>query len=128
MRWIVIASWLLVSMSPGRAQSPPSTMDPAFVGQWKVRWQGKTALLEAEMSLHANGGTWQTLSRSKNDACVGREVPIVIEAVTPDSVSMRLDFESVIPGCGRSKVVLQRSGDQITGVRNADLQLTLTKP
>jgi hypothetical protein len=97
-----------------------------FLGRWKAEGQVGKKVLEAHLTIDANGGTWRTLAFSKTDGCVGKEVPIKFGAVTPDSMTLILRFSEALHGCTDDTVVLKRIDDKtITGKRGvADLVLT----
>jgi hypothetical protein len=101
----------------------------AFVGEWRVTWTGKaTKPLEANLSINANGqGTWQTLTKSQSNPCVGREVPIAVTDVSDKAIAVRAKFAEVINGCTDVNLSLQQREDKsITGIRET-FELTLKR-
>lgn len=96
-----------------------------FDGSWTVTWEGKAALLEAHLEIAQDKGRWQTLSRQKNDPCVGKEVPIRVDERTDTSLKLTLQFSEVVPGCKDGRVSLAAAPDgTITGRRGgAELKL-----
>lgn len=117
------ATLLLVSMALASAHAQPSS---TFQGTWAVTWEGDKQTYEARLVLGAQGGTWKTSARSKNNPCVGREVPVKIEAATVEEARLTLAFSEAIPGCKDSKVTLRAAAGSVTGTRG-DNQLTLRR-
>lgn len=106
------------------AQSPDK-----FDGNWTVTWEGKSAILEANLEILKDKGKWQTLARQKNDPCVGREVPIRVDERTDNALKITLQFSEVIPGCKDAKVSLSAMADgSISGTRSgSELKLVRKK-
>jgi len=89
----------------------------AFVGTWRVSWQGEKRPQEARMVLSESGGTWKTATSSQSNNCVGREVPVVIEKATDTDAQLRLKF-SEMAGCSDALVTLRKVDDKtLTGLR-----------
>lgn len=90
----------------------------AFVGTWRVSWQGDTRPLEAKLTLSETGGTWKTLGVSaRGNACMGREVDVVVESATDTDAQLRLKY-SELAGCTDLKVTLKKVDDKtLTGFR-----------
>lgn len=91
--------------------------EPPFYGTWSVTWEGKKQLYEAKLVLAAQGGTWQTSTREKNNPCVGREVPVKVSSVSAEEAQLTLAFSEAIPGCQDSKVILRAGPGGVTGAR-----------
>jgi hypothetical protein len=100
-----------------------------FEGNWTVTWEGKSAILEANLEIVQDKGKWQTLARQKNDPCVGREVPIRVDERTDNALKMTLQFSEVIPGCKDAKVSLSATADgSVSGTRGgSELKLVRKK-
>ena len=98
-----------------------------FSVEWKVTWGGQTRDLEAELVITESGGSWKTFATTRNDPCVGREVPIAIESSTADTATITLKFSEVINGCPDSMVRLKLiDANKASGTRGK-AELTLTK-
>ncbi len=100
-----------------------------FDGDWNATWEGKASTLEANFSLIQDTGTWQTLSRQRNDPCVGKAVPIRVDERTETSLKLTLRFSELITGCKDAKVSLEMAADgTVTGKRgDAALKLVRSK-
>ncbi len=120
---IILANLLVVTgMSYAQATDK-------FDGSWTVTWEGKSAVLEANLEVFQDKGKWQTLARQKNDPCVGREVPIRVDERTDTTLKITLQFSEAIPGCKDAKVSLSVLADgNITGTRgSSELKLVRKK-
>ena len=118
--WLALAVGAIALAPWAQAQDSP------FLGNWTVTWEGKKQAYEARLQLGAQGGTWKTSSREKNNPCVGREVPVKIDATTADQAQLTLAFSEAIPGCKDSKVLLKAGPGGITGTRG-EFELTLKR-
>lgn len=102
----------------------PLEVPSSFVGVWKVRWQGRNPL-EARLVLTASGGTWKTLTHSLYNSCVGLQVPVSVESVSPEQILLRLNF-SVLQGCNDDKIVLTRVDEKTIDGKRGGVTLTLS--
>jgi len=119
----IAVSWMLASLLAATAQAQPAS---PFHGTWAVSWEGDKQVYDARMVLDAQGGTWKTSARSKNNPCVGREVPVKVDTMTAEEAKLTLAFAEVIPGCKDSKVTLKTTAGGIAG-RRGDADLTLKR-
>ena len=100
--------------------------EPPFYGTWNVMWEGKKQVYTAKLVLAAEGGTWKTALREKNNPCVGREVPVKVNSISADEAQLTLAFSDVIPGCKDSQVVLRSTANGVVGKRG-DAELVLKR-
>jgi hypothetical protein len=112
------------AMSAGAATAQVA---PHFRGDWTVTWQAQASAQQAKLVLTESGGKWQTQNRARNNPCVGREVPVVVQSASDDEVSLKLDFESVIPGCPNGQVTLRRVDDKTISGRRGNAELVLVR-
>jgi hypothetical protein len=103
----------------------PLEVPSSFIGVWTVKWQGKVPL-EARLVLTASGGTWKTLTHSLSNSCVGLQVPVSVESVSPKQIFLRLNF-SVLQGCKDDKVVLTRVDEKTVEGKRGSVTLTLSR-
>lgn len=98
-----------------------------MVGTWSATWQTDNRSYDATMTVTASGGTWQTATRNRTNACAGREVPMKLESSTPSSAEFTLMFSEVLAGCANAKVALNVGPDgKVTGTRSK-FELALVK-
>ena len=89
-----------------------------FVGTWKVSWQGERGITEARLVIEASGGSWQTLARKKADPCQGLKVPIVLQDIEADSVTVYAKFGETLGGCQDAHIKLRKTdADHMVGTR-----------
>ena len=89
-------------------------------------WEGKKQIYDAKLVLAAQGGTWKTSARQRADPCVGREVPVKVDSITPEEAQLTLAFSEALNGCKDSKVVLKSTAAGVTGTRGG-IELTLKR-
>jgi hypothetical protein len=106
MRAFVIST-LLGVCAQAMAQAPAE-----FVGTWKVTWHGAKKPQEAKLVITDSGGTWRTYDSSRNNPCIGREVPISVKVQSPGEVAIDLKFSEALAGCSNSIVTLKRVDDR----------------
>lgn len=100
---------------------------PAFVGHWTASWQTNAKQYAAKFTVTESGGTWQTATQDRNNACAGREVPMKVESASPTDVQFTLQFSEVIKGCTNVRVELRLGPDgKVTGTRSK-FELTLVR-
>ncbi len=96
-------------------------------GTWSARWQTDNREYDASMTITESGGTWQTMTRNRTNACAGREVPMKLESSTATGAEFTLMFSEVLTGCANAKVALSVGADgKVTGTRSK-FELTLVK-
>ena len=90
-----------------------------FVGKWKVSWQADKGVGQGRLVIAANGGgTWKAYTKSRYDNCVGLEVPIALEDVGADKVTVVLKFSEKLTGCADSRFRWQKTdADHMVGKR-----------
>lgn len=100
-----------------------------YVGQWRASWAAEQRSYEADVEITPSGGSWRTAVTSRTNPCVGRPVPMKIEASSAEEVRMTLAFADAIPGCPNTFVVL-RPGPEgtLTGNRSGRYELKLVRP
>ena len=119
-RW-GLSTCCLFACALASAQTPP-----AFVGTWKVTWQGARPL-EARLVVSESGGTWQTFATSRTDPCVGREVPIAFEEINGDEATVRLKFSEALRVCVDITIRIKKLSEKaLAGTRGATV-LTITR-
>lgn len=119
-----VACALLLASACALAQAPSSS---PFYGSWSASWEFEKQSYDAKMVLGAQGGTWQTSTRNRNNPCAGREVPIKVESMTAEEANLTLAFSDVISGCRNVKVVLKATPDgTVSGTRSGN-ELTLKR-
>ncbi len=109
---------------------PAAAQVPApLVGSWQGTWQTENRQYEARLTVTPSGGTWQTATTSRANACAGREVPMKVESATESEVKFQLQFSEVITGCPNVFITMKVGPDgAVTGTRSKyELQL-LRKP
>jgi hypothetical protein len=121
MRYVVLVTLLATAPVAALAQT-----ESPFYGQWAVTWEGKKQVYEARLVVGAQGGTWKTSAREKNNPCVGRDVPVKIASISPQEATLTLAFSEALSGCKDSTVVLKLDGTAVTGTREANA-LTLKR-
>lgn len=102
----------------------------AFVGHWKLEsqtaagrpWQGR-------LELAADGtGKLQTYGVSRNNTCVGKAAPTVVESAEPAQIKVRAKLSEVITGCEDMVFVLKTADNgTLTGQRGNGAVVTATK-
>ncbi len=109
---LCLASMLLSASA--WAQVPAS-----LVGTWSAKWQTDNREYDATLTVTESGGTWQTLTRNRTNACAGREVPMKLESSTASGAEFTLMFSEVLPGCPNAKVALSVGTDgKVSGIRS----------
>ena len=103
----------------------PAQTSSAFVGTWKVTWQGPRQALQARLVITPTGGTWKALSSRPDNPCSGREVPISVEETEAGSAKVILRFAESLSGCNDVELRLRRVDERtLTGTRGqAELAL-----
>jgi hypothetical protein len=99
----------------------------AFVGTWKVTWQGAKAMLEAKLVVSESGGTWKTISYNREDPCVGLEAPIVVDKVNGDEARIRLKFSEAMSGCSDATIRVKKLNDNAMSGTRGKAELTITR-
>ena len=100
----------------------------AFVGSWKVTWEGDKRQHEARLVLaESGGGSWKTFAQKKGNPCMGREVPVSIEGLSQDTIVLKLKFSEAIAGCTDSSVTLKRLNDKAISGSREDVALTIVR-
>ena len=117
----ILSLLLVLLVSVAHAQSTPP-----FYGTWTVTWEGKKQIYDAKLVLAAQGGTWKTSAGQRADPCVGREVPVKVDSITPEEAQLTLAFSEALNGCKDSKVVLKSTAAGVTGTRGG-IELTLKR-
>jgi hypothetical protein len=113
-----VISAALLACTAAFAQAPANS---PFYGSWSASWEFEKQSYDAKMTLGAQGGTWQTSTRSRSNPCAGREVPIKVESITAEEAQLTLAFSDVIAGCRNVKVVLKAAPDgTVTGTRSGN--------
>jgi hypothetical protein len=101
-RVMTIALSCVVLALPSRAQTPP-----AFLGKWKVTWEGRTRSLEANLLLTETGGTWRTLYvTSTVDPCAGKEYPVEAKFDSDKEAVLTMIGARVLRGCSDFTVTM----------------------
>lgn len=98
-----------------------------FFGKWKAEWQSAKKMEESHFTIDDKGGSWRTLSHSRNDPCAGKEVPIQIENSSPEAMTLKLKFSEALPGCTDATVRLKRADDGSVSGKRGKADLVLTK-
>lgn len=81
---------------------------PQFLGTWKINWVSSRPYV-ATLVIAENGGSWRTLVQEgerRRNWCVGREVPISVEARGENAVQITLRFAEDLAGCTNDSVFL----------------------
>ena len=107
-----IAAALALACGCAAAQSP----NP-YDGTWKATWEGRVRPQEAKLVVSGTGGTWKTFARSREDPCVGLEVPITVTEATAERLTFTTDFAKVVPGCAGYTVSVTPNGSELEGKR-----------
>ena len=113
---------LLINVTIANAEST----NP-FYGKWKAEWQGAKKMEESRFTIDDKGGSWKTLSSSRSNPCVGKEVPIRIENSSPDAMTLKLKFSEALLGCADATVRLKRADDGSVSGKRGKADLVLTK-
>jgi hypothetical protein len=99
-----------------------------YSGKWLAQVtppSGKT--YEANVVIDDKAGTWQAMSTSRNDPCVGRPVPIAVLTATADQLAFRIKHAEAIPGCVDSTVRVNRVDDKTMKGTRGTQPLVLTR-
>jgi hypothetical protein len=92
---------------------PVSAQDPAnYQGVWKGELQGATRPVEVRVVIEGTGGTWDTISRSRSDPCVGLKAPIAVTLATAQALEFEIKASDALAGCHNTKAALQRIDDK----------------
>ena len=123
-----VARAILAPLACVAAMSPSFAQVPApFLGSWNATWQTDNRSYEAQLNVTSHGGTWQTATRDRTNACAGREVPMKVVTSSDSSVQFLLQFSEVLAGCKNVTVALKANPDgTVTGTRS-QFELKLTK-
>jgi hypothetical protein len=108
MRSSILATCLIGFVALASAQDAVN-----YSGKWRAQVtppSGKT--YEAYVVIEDKAGTWQAMTASRNDPCVGRPVPIAVLTATADQLSFRIKHADAIPGCVDSTVRVDKVDDK----------------
>lgn len=98
-----------------------------FLGQWKVSWEADGRPQQAVLVVTDMGGTWKTTARSRNNPCIGLEVPITFVSGAGNDAVVRLEFAKTLNACADVTIQLKRVDDKtVTGTRGS-MPLVLDK-
>lgn len=111
-----------VATTAAHAQIPA-----AFSGDWTVTWEGAKRPQQARMVITESGGWWKTFAYSREDPCVGRKVPVELEAFVGDKVRFRLNYSEALRGCADVVIYLRKLDDKTLTGRRGKAVLTATR-
>ncbi|BEP95796.1 hypothetical protein GmRootA79_41800 [Acidovorax sp. A79] len=83
-----------------------------FVGIWTVAWQGVRTPQQARLVITESGGTYKSNATSRDDPCVGKQVPIVLEDVDGEEATVLLKFSEALHGCTDRKLKIKKVDDK----------------
>ena len=104
--------------------------EPSFDGKWSVQAAQK-GRMSIEVALADGKGTWTFFggaTRSKDDPCVNKRLPAVVQSATDAEVTIAVDGNSVLNGCLTGTLVLHPAADGTwTGVLPGGAPMTWTR-
>lgn len=100
---------LLALVSLASMAQPNTTLDGSWLAKFNAT-DGKP--YEAKVVVRADSGSWQILARAKGNPCVGREMPITINKVEPESFEFGMTGSRVLTGCEDFVVQMKRIDDK----------------
>ena len=94
--------------------------DPALDGKYKATWDANGKSFEAILVIDGNGGNWNAYAQKRANPCVGKEVPIAVNAPSADDINIDLQFTKILQGCTDVALKLKRTGpNTLAGTRSS---------
>ena len=105
-----------------------NAQDPTpFLGNWQARWESERRPQEARVRITETGGSWQTLASRRHQPCNGKEAPIALEKIGPETAILRLKFSEALAGCQDGVVHLKRITPNRMSGKRGEYEIEFTR-
>lgn len=101
---------LVLAAALGAAPARADDAAPAFDGAWHGEFTGKSGRSrQLDLDIAGGGGKLMYVRQGGkwDDACIGPELPATVAQRGAGGLTLKIDADSVIKGCGRYDFVLQ---------------------
>lgn len=83
--------------------------DDGYDGTWKIVFDGKVAVdIEGTVVVKGSEGTWNVVTRSRRNPCVGREYPITVKKATAEDLVFEVERARTLQGCRNTTYSFKR--------------------
>jgi hypothetical protein len=121
----VVTAWLMAGSAATLAASP-------MEGAWSGTATAPNWKLDIELSIAGDAGTYHPIVhggyRGKENPCLGKTYPLTVAAKSDTEVTIDIDMEHVLRGCGHPVITLHPGDDGTwTGKSEAGTVFTLKR-
>jgi hypothetical protein len=102
-------------------------------GKWEVTIPFPSKPIVADLEINGETGMFRThFGGGKNNACGGKDTPVVVRSATPDELKLTLEYSKVLNGCRDLNLTARRTDEKTLkgrwpDAKNADLEAVFVK-
>lgn len=98
-------------------------------GTWRAAYENaRGGVGEGTVVIRDQGGTWDMLTQSRSNPCIGRAYPVAVQKASADELVFEIQRSKTLAGCKDGVATLKRAADGgLEGVFDEGRKITLTR-